>query len=68
MYKQPKDLKHFYFGRNRPKMHFLKKGQKIRVMRDTPPPPIRAMPEKKRYFSTDGFPCKTSSSRTQYFG
>ena len=31
-----------------PKMHFLKKGQKIRAWVD--PPLIRAMPEKKRFF------------------
>ena len=32
-----------------PKMHFLKKGQKIRAWVD-PPPLIRAMPERKRFF------------------
>ena len=32
-----------------PKMHFLKKGEKIRV---EPPPLIRAMPERKRFFSS----------------
>ena len=37
-----------------PKMHFLKKGQKIRVWVD--PPLIRAMPERKRFFSVDVFP------------
>ena len=32
-------------------MHFLKKGQKIRAWVD-PPPLIRAMPERKRFFSS----------------
>ena len=32
-----------------PKMHFLKEGQKIRAWVD-PPPLIRAMPERKRFF------------------
>ena len=36
-------------------MHFLKKGQKIRAWVD-PPPLIRAMPERKRFFSVDVFP------------
>ena len=31
-------------------MHFLKKGQKLRAWVD-PPPLIRAMPERKRFFS-----------------
>ena len=38
----------------RPKGHFLKKGQKIRAWID--PPLIRAMPERKRFFSIDVFP------------
>ena len=38
-----------------PKMHFLKKGQKIRAWVD-PPPLIRAMPERKRFFFIDVFP------------
>ena len=33
-----------------PKMHFLKKGQKIRAWADPPHPLIRAMPERKRFF------------------
>ena len=36
-------------------MHFLKKGQKIRARVD-PPPLIRAMPERKRFFFIDVFP------------
>ena len=35
-------------------MHFLKKGQKNRAWVD--PPLIRAMPERKRFFSVDVFP------------
>ena len=35
-------------------MHFLKEGQKIRAWVD--PPLIRAMPERKRFFSMDLFP------------
>ena len=38
-----------------PKMHFLKKGQKIRAWVD-PPPIIRAMPERKRFFLIEVFP------------
>ena len=38
-----------------PKMYFLKKGQKIRAWGD-PPPIIRAMPERKRFFSIEAFP------------
>ena len=38
-------------------MHFLKKGQTIRAwVLGRPPPLIRAMPERKRFFSTDVFP------------
>ena len=37
------------------KMHFKKEGQKIRAWVD-PPPIIRAMPERKRFFSVDPFP------------
>ena len=36
-------------------MHFLKEGQKIRAWVN-PPPIIRAMPERKRFFSIDVFP------------
>ena len=37
-----------------PKMHFLKKGQKIRALVDpTPPPPL---PERKCFFLIDVFP------------
>ena len=36
-------------------MHFLKEGQKIRAWVD-PPPLIRAMPERKRFFFIDVFP------------
>ena len=36
-------------------MHFLKEGQKNRAWVD-PPPIIRAMPERKRFFSADPFP------------
>ena len=36
-------------------MHFLKKGQKIRAWVD-PLPLIRAMPERKRFFSVNAFP------------
>ena len=36
-------------------MHFLEKGQKIRAWVD-PPPLIRAMPERKRFFFIDVFP------------
>ena len=36
-----------------PKMHFLKKGQKIRAWVD---PLIRAMPERKGFFFIDVFP------------
>ena len=39
-----------------PKMHFLKKGQKNRGWLDPAPPLIRAMPERKRFFSIDVFP------------
>ena len=35
-------------------MHFLKEGQKIQAWVD--PPLIRAMPERKRFFSVDVFP------------
>ena len=35
-------------------IHFLKKGQKIRALAD--PPLIRAMPERKRFFSINVFP------------
>ena len=42
-------------------MHFLKEGQKIRAWVD-PPPIIRAMPERKRFFSIDVFP-KSSDFR-----
>ena len=38
-----------------PKMHFLKEGQKIRAWVG-PPPLIRAMPERKRFFSIEAFP------------
>ena len=38
-----------------PKMHFYKEGQKIRAGVD-PPPIIRAMPERKRFFPVDVFP------------
>ena len=37
-------------------MHFLKEGQKIRALVDPSPPIIRAMPERKRFFSVDLFP------------
>ena len=37
------------------KMHILKEGQKIRAWVD-PPPIIRAMPERKRFFPVDPFP------------
>ena len=40
-----------------PKMHLLKEGQKIWAWVD-PPPIIRAMPERKRFFSIDAFPNK----------
>ena len=33
-----------------------KRGQKIRAWVDLPPPLIRAMPERKRFFSSDVFP------------
>ena len=36
-------------------MHFLKKGQKIRAWVD-PPPLIRAMPERKHFYSVDVLP------------
>ena len=36
-------------------MHLLKEGQKIRAWVD-PPPIIRAMPERKRFFFIDVFP------------
>ena len=36
-------------------MHFLKEGQKIRAWVD-PPSIIRAMPERKRFFSIEVFP------------
>ena len=36
-------------------MHFLKEGQKIRAW-VAPPPIIRAMPERKRFFCVDPFP------------
>ena len=39
-----------------PKMHFLKKGQKIRAWVEPPPTLIRAMPERKRFFFIDVFP------------
>ena len=39
-----------------PKMHFLKEGQKIRAWVDPHPPIIRAMPERKRFFSIEVFP------------
>ena len=32
-------------------MHLLKEGQKIRAWVDPPPPIIRAMPERKRFFA-----------------
>ena len=38
-----------------PKMHFLKKGQKIRAWVD-PTPLIRAMPERKSVFFIEVFP------------
>ena len=38
-----------------PKMYILKEGQKIRAWVD-PPPIIRAMPKRKRFFSIDAFP------------
>ena len=38
-----------------PKMHFLKEGQKIRAWVDHPPI-IRAMPERKRFFTIAVFP------------
>ena len=44
-------------------MHFLKKGQKIRAWVD--PPLIRAMPERKRFFSIDVFPNCWKESLTQ---
>ena len=43
-----------------------KRGQKIRAWVD-PPPIIRAMPERKRFFSTDVFPKRTPCSRRQQF-
>ena len=49
------DIDTFYW----PKMHFLKKGQKIRAVLDPPPPLIRAMPERKRFFSIDVTPNKS---------
>ena len=43
-----------------PKMHFLKKGQKIRAWVDLDPSPlIREMPERKRFFSIDVSPNKS---------
>ena len=36
-------------------MHLLEEGQKIRAWVD-PPPIIRAMPERKRFFAVDVFP------------
>ena len=39
-----------------PKMHFLKKGQKIRAWVDSTPPLIWTMSERKRFFSIDAFP------------
>ena len=39
-----------------PKMHLLKEGQKIWAWVGPPPPIIRAMPERKRFFSIDVFP------------
>ena len=39
-----------------PKMHFLKEGQKIRAWVDPRPPLIRAMPERKCFFSIEAFP------------
>ena len=42
-----------------PTMHFLKEGQKIQAWVD-PPPIIRAMPERKRFFSIDPFPYKSN--------
>ena len=36
-------------------MHFLKEGQKIRAWVD-PPPLIRAMPERKRFFFNGSLP------------
>ena len=37
-------------------MHFLKEGRKNSGMGRPPPPLIRAMPERKRFFSIDPFP------------
>ena len=37
-------------------MHFLKEGQKIRAWVYPPPPLIRVMPERKRFFSIEAFP------------
>ena len=62
IYQQPKkQLKVQYIGIFEemdsfywPKMHFLKKGQKIRAWVN--PPLIRAMAERKRFFSIDVFP------------
>ena len=42
------EINSFYW----PKMHFLKEGQKIRAWVDL----IRAMPERKRFFSIEAFP------------
>ena len=39
-------------------MHFLKEGKKIWAWVD-PPPLIRAMPERKRFFSIEVFPYTT---------
>ena len=39
-----------------PKMHFLKKGQKIRAWVDPPPPSFGQCPKEKFFFSIDVFP------------
>ena len=48
-------------------MHFLKKGQKIQAWVD-PPPLIRAMPERKRFFSIDVFPYDYLLVHSSYHG
>ena len=45
-------------------MHFLKEGQKIRAWVD-PPPILRAMPERKRFFSVDLFPYGVSEENVE---
>ena len=47
-----------------PKMHFLKKGQKIRAWVD-PPPPLSGNARKKTFFCVDVFPKDECSTDVQ---